>query len=113
MPSGAARLVRYHTGLIQHDDVHGVLADVHAGYGIACCAHGAVFSSRVPHAFREFATGHPMRPDPIAYLKRRVAETAIAAQLLDRHARLSLPEATDDLLFGESPLLHLRYSPGG
>lgn len=45
--------------------------------------------------------------------KRHVAEAAIAAQLLDRHADLGLLEETDDLLLGEPALLHVRHSPGG
>jgi hypothetical protein len=46
-------------------------------------------------------------------VKRRIAEAAIAAQLLDRHAGLGLLEEADDLFLGESALLHVRHSPGG
>ncbi|MDR7152054.1 hypothetical protein J2W49_004030 [Hydrogenophaga palleronii] len=46
-------------------------------------------------------------------IERGIAETAIAAQLLDRHAGLGLPQEPDDLFLGESALLHVRHSPGG
>jgi hypothetical protein len=46
-------------------------------------------------------------------VKRRVAETAVAAQLLDRHAGLGLLEEADDLFLGESALLHVRHSLSG
>ena len=38
----------------------------------------------------------------------RVAETVGPAQLLDRNAGLGLPQEADDLLIGESALLHVR-----
>jgi hypothetical protein len=47
------------------------------------------------------------------FVKRGVAEAAIAAQFLDRQASLGLPQEPDDLFFGESALLHVRHSPGG
>lgn len=46
-------------------------------------------------------------------VKGRVAEAAVAAQLLDRHAGLGLLEETNDLFLAESVLLHVRHSPGG
>jgi len=40
-----------------------------------------------------------------------IAETAAAAQLLDRHACFGLPQETNDLFVGKSALLHARHSP--
>lgn len=45
-------------------------------------------------------------------VERCIAETALAAQFLDRHPRLCLLEEANDLLFGESALLHIHHSPG-
>ena len=39
-----------------------------------------------------------------------VAETAFAAQLLDRQAWLSLLDESDDLFFGEAAFSHVRHS---
>ena len=44
------------------------------------------------------------------FLESGIAETALAAQLLDLHASLGLFDETDGLLFGESASLHLRHS---
>ena len=48
--------------------------------------------------------GAPRVVDMVA----RVAESVLPAQLLDPDAGLSLPQETDDLLFGKSALLHVR-----
>ena len=41
-----------------------------------------------------------------------LAEPALAADLLDRQARLGLLQETNDLLLGKSTLPHVRHSPG-
>lgn len=45
------------------------------------------------------------------FVKGGVAEAALPAQLLDRHASLGVPEETNDLLLGKSALLHFHHSP--
>jgi hypothetical protein len=40
-----------------------------------------------------------------------VAETALAAELLDRQAGLGLLDEPDDLFFGKSALSHISHSP--
>src|ERR1700712_1060912 len=45
------------------------------------------------------------------FVEGRVAEAALAAQVLDRQAGLSLLDETDDLLFGKSAFSHVRHSP--
>ena len=45
------------------------------------------------------------------FVEGGVAETAFAAQLLDRQACLGLLDEADDLLFGESAFSHVRHSP--
>lgn len=45
-------------------------------------------------------------------VERGVAEAALPAQLLDRHAHLGLLEEPNDLLLGESALPHVHHSPG-
>ena len=58
--------------------------------------------------------GHPHAAELGApHAKRRVAETAIAAQFLDWKAGLGLFEEPDDLFLAESDLLDVRHSPGG
>lgn len=45
------------------------------------------------------------------FVERRIAEAALAAQILDRQAGLGLLDETDDLLLGVSALSHVRHSP--
>jgi hypothetical protein len=42
----------------------------------------------------------------------REANAWLAAKLLDRHVGLSLPQDANDLMIGDSTLLHIRHSPG-
>ena len=45
-------------------------------------------------------------------VERGFAESALAADLLDRQARLGLLQEPNDLLFGKSTRPHVRHSPG-
>jgi fibronectin-binding autotransporter adhesin len=45
------------------------------------------------------------------FVEGRVAEAALATQLLDRQASFGLPDETDDLLLGVPALSHVRHSP--
>jgi hypothetical protein len=67
----------------------------------------SVLTSR---SFRRRASSASMPP----YLARQrgLTEPALAADILDRQARLGLLQEPDDLLLRESTLPHVRHSPG-
>ena len=43
------------------------------------------------------------------HVEARVAESSLATQLLDRHARLRVLQEPNDLFLGVSALLHVRH----
>ena len=46
------------------------------------------------------------------FVERGLAESALAANVLDQQASLCLLQEPNDLLLRESTLLHVRHSPG-
>ena len=46
------------------------------------------------------------------FAKRRITKTVFAPDLLDRHARLGLPQKTNDLFFAKFACSHVHHSPG-
>lgn len=45
-------------------------------------------------------------------VKQRVTEAVFAPDLVDRNARLGLPQKTNDLFFAKFACSHLHHSPG-